>query len=351
MADVHRRPAEFCSGQGIFYQDMPPEVSKYMSFMALDAPRHTKLKRLVSTAFTPRAVAALTERVTERARMIVDELINHGPGDFHELVSKRLPLWAISEMVGVPEDERKALGELTDDMEHINDPSFAVKYPGVDPYEFNVQGLARMAELGRRLAAERRQRPQNDLMTALVQASVDGEKLSDEEIGDFFDLLISAGYATTVHNISIGLHALSQFPGERKLLCSDMDSYLRPAVEEMLRWTTVGVNFRRTATAKATSIAGQKIDPGDKVVLFLLSANRDETVFDDPWCFKITRDPNPHVAFGGGSHFCLGSPLARLELETIFRELLSRLPDIEVVDAQYMVGSHLNAVNRLEVAF
>lgn len=192
---------------------MPPEVSKYMSFMALDAPRHTKLKRLVSTAFTPRAVAALTERVTERARMIVDELINHGPGDFHELVSKRLPLWAISEMVGVPEDERKALGELTDDMEHINDPSFAVKYPGVDPYEFNVQGLARMAELGRRLAAERRQRPQNDLMTALVQASVDGEKLSDEEIGDFFDLLISAGYATTVHNISIGLHALSQFPG------------------------------------------------------------------------------------------------------------------------------------------
>ncbi|BBZ15638.1 cytochrome P450 [Mycobacterium branderi] len=348
-SEVHRRPADFSSARGVTFDDLPPEASKHISFLTMDAPRHTKLKKLVSTGFTPRAVAELESKVVARARMIVDDLMIKGPGDFVD-AARRLPLWAISEMVGVPEEQRESLAELVDDQGHMNDPSFAVKYPGVDPYEFTVRCLQRLADTGRGLAAERRRRPQPDLMTALVQASVDGERLTDDEIGDFFNLLIMAGYETTVHTMCVGLHALSLFPDQRALLCSDLDRYLPGAVEEMLRWATTLPNLRRTATRR-TALGNQVIEAGDKVVVFLLSANRDEAVFSDPWRFDIQRNPNPHIAFGGGSHYCLGSPLARLELRVMFHELLSRLPGIDVTDAEYMVSTHLNGMNKLTVTF
>lgn len=350
VSEVYRRPADFSSARGVTFDDLPPEAAQRISFIAMDPPRHTKLKRLVSTAFTPRAVAQLESKIADRGRTIVDDLINKGSGDFVELVAKRLPLWVISEMIGVPEEERESLAALMDDQGHMHDPSFAMKYPGVDPYEFTVRCLDRLADTGCRLAAERRLQPQSDVMTALVQASVDGERLTDDEIGDFFKLLITAGYDTTMHTISVGMHALSEFPDQRTMLCSDLDRYMRGAVEEMIRWTTVGINFRRTAT-RSTNLGGQDIEPGDRVVLFLLSANRDETVFKDPWSFDIDRDPNPHVAFGSGVHFCLGAPLARLEIRVLFKELLTRLPDFEVTDAEYMVSNHLNGLNKLFITF
>ncbi|HZZ52382.1 MAG TPA: cytochrome P450, partial [Pseudonocardia sp.] len=350
VREVFRRHDEFCSGQGFMLEDVPPEVNDLMSFIALDPPRHTVLRRLVNVAFTPRALARLEPKVADRATAVIDDLIAQGPGDFVEQVAKRLPLWAICEMLGVSPDQRADLAELMEDIIGRNDPSFALKYPDTDPRLFAVQGLHRLAEAGRALAADRRTHPRDDLMTALVQAEVDDEKLSDDDIGRFFNLLLSAGYDTTFNTMAIGLHGLWQHPDQWRKLANGLDEHLDGTIEEVIRWATVGINFRRTST-RAVSIAGQTIEPDEKVVLFLLSANRDESVFGEPWRFDITRAPNPHIAFGGGIHFCLGSALARMELKAMFRELFRRLPHLEIGAAEFAVDNHLNAMKRLEVAF
>jgi cytochrome P450 len=350
VRDVYRRHGEFCSSQGFMLEDVPPVVSEHMSFIALDPPRHTKLRRLVNVAFTRRAIDRLEPSIRARAAAIVDDLLGEGPGDFVERVAKRLPLWAICEMVGVPQGERAELAELMEDILGRNDPAFAAKYPGLDPAGFVVEGLQRLAETGRELAAQRRRQPREDLMTGLVHAEIDGERLSDVEIGYFFNLLVSAGYDTTFNTMAIGLHALWEHPDQWELLKANPDSHLDGAVEEVLRWATVGINFRRTAT-QSTQIGDARIEPGDKVVMFLLSANRDAAVFQDPWRLDITRDPNPHIAFGSGIHFCLGSALARMELKAMYRELFTRVPDMQIGKAVCGVDNHVNSMKHLQVSF
>jgi cytochrome P450 len=350
VRDIYRRHDEFCSGQGFMLEDVPPVVGEHMSFIALDPPKHTKLRRLVNVAFTSRAIQRLEPWVHARAASVVDDLLTDGPGDFVEQVAKRLPLAAICEMVGVPEDERAELAELMEDIIGRNDPAFAAKYPGTDPGVFVVQGLHRLAEMGRSLAARRRRDPLDDLMTGLVQAEVDGERLSDTEIGYFFNLLVSAGYDTTFNTIAIGLHALWEHPYQWELLKANPDAHLDGTAEEVLRWATVGINFRRTAT-RPVRLGDAEIEPGEKVVMFLLSANRDDAVFRDPWRIDITRDPNPHIAFGGGIHFCLGSALARMELKAMYRELFTRVPQMRIGAAEFATDNHLNAIKHLDISF
>lgn len=190
VSKVERRHNDFSCAKGITFEDLSPEAFKHISFLAMDPPRHSRVRRLVSAAFTSRSVTELQDRGAARARIILVDLIAKGPGNFVELVAKRLFWWAINEMVGVPEDDGEALAALVDDQGHANDPPFTVKHPGVDPQKLTVQCLERLADTGQRLADERRRRPQSDLMTAFVQASVDSSSLTSDDIGDFFNLLI-----------------------------------------------------------------------------------------------------------------------------------------------------------------
>ena len=201
------------------------------------------------------------------------------------------------------------------------------------------------------LAEERGSAPGEDLMTSLVQAEVDGERLTEEEISAFFVLLAVAGNDTTRHTTSHGLRALCEFPDQRRLLTDDLEGRIETAVEEIVRWATPVMTFRRTAT-RATEVRGQPIAEGEKVVLFYISGNRDETAFDHPERFDVLRSPNRHVGFGGGGpHYCLGASLARTQLRAIFTELLTRLPDIEAGEPEPLVGNFINGIKRMPCRF
>jgi cytochrome P450 len=342
---VSKDPQTFCSGRGVIYGDAPPELLEAsQSFLAMDAPRHTKLRRLVAAAFTPRRVATIDSQIRAQARAIVDELVERGDCDAVEHVSRRLPMWTIAEMMGVAPEVRDAYTTMANRMVAAADPEMAA---GSDPLTVIVECIMGLTQMALELAAARRARPADDLMTALVEAEVDGDRLTDAEIGAFFVLLAVAGNDTTRNTISHTLVALSRNPDQRRLLAADFPVRIDRAVEEMVRWATPVMTFRRTAT-RDVELGGVSIAEGDKVVLFYSSANRDELVFDAPERFDLGRDPNPHVGFGGGGpHFCLGFFLARTQLRSVFDELLQRLPDLEVGEPEYVPGSFIHGVKRL----
>jgi cytochrome P450 len=345
VVTVSRKPELFCSGRGVMYEDIPEFVLEAgSSFLATDAPRHTKLRRLISSAFTPRRVAAIEDQIHLQASLIVDELVQVGDCDFVKQVSHRLPMWTISEMMGVGLNDREAVTRATDEMAGYNDPDVAA---GREPLEVLMEAMITLSTIGRELAEARRKDPADDLVTALVQAEVEGEFLTDDEIAAFFVLLSVAGNDTTRNTISLGMKALCEFPDQRLLLTEDFEGQIATAVDEMVRWATPVMTFRRTATQDA-ELAGQAIAEGDKVVMFYSSANRDERAFRDPWRFDITRKPNAHVGFGGGGpHHCLGAALARRQLRAIFGELVHRVPHLEVGEPQYALSNFLHDVNRL----
>ncbi|MGH3631595.1 MAG: cytochrome P450, partial [Sciscionella sp.] len=214
-----------------------------------------------------------------------------------------------------------------------------------------LDGLMVLHTVAFALTESRRRQPADDLMTALVQAEVEGNRLTDEEIAAFFVLLCVAGNDTTRQTTSHTMLALQRNPGQRAALMADFDGGIETAVEEFVRWSSPVLSFRRTAR-RDTEIRGQRITEGEKVVLFYLSGNRDPAVFAEPHTFDISRKPNPHVGFGGGGpHFCLGSHLARMQLRAIFDELLHRLPDIEVGEPEYLAGNFINGIKRLPCRF
>jgi cytochrome P450 len=346
---VSKDPQTFCSGRGVIYGDVPAELLEAtQSFLAMDAPRHGKLRRLVASAFTPRRVALIDEQIRAQARAIVDDLVQLGDCDVVEHVSRRLPMWTIAEMMGVAPAEHDAFAHLANRMVGAGDPD--VVGDG-NPLEVIVECIVGLTGIALRLASERRAEPADDLMTALVQAEVDGDRLSDPEIGAFFVLLAVAGNDTTRNTISHGLKALCDQPDQRRLLLEDFEGRVDGAVEEMVRWGTPVMTFRRTAT-RDVELRGAPIAEGDKVVLFYSSANRDERVFEAPERFDILRHPNPHVGFGGGGpHFCLGYALARTQLRSIFDELLHRLPDLEVGQPEYLAGSFIHGVKSMPCRF
>ncbi|MDQ3944971.1 MAG: cytochrome P450 [Actinomycetota bacterium] len=342
---VSRHPELFCSGRGVMLEDVPDEIlDAASSFLPMDAPRHTSMRRLVSSAFTPRRVKTLEDRIAGQARALVDRLLAEGEGDFVETIAKPLPAWTFAEMMGVADDDRERVTGLANNMVSWNDPEVL---DGRDGLTLLFETLVDLYGTAVAMAERRREHATDDIFGALVAADVGGERLSDEEIASFLVLLSVAANDTTRQSISHGMRALCRFPDQRALLAGDVAHRIDAAVEEIVRWATPVMTFRRTATAD-TELAGQPIAEGDKVVMFYASANRDETVFPDPWRLDITRAPNEHVGFGGGGpHYCLGASLARTMLRAIFTELVTRAPTLSVGEPTLLVGNFIHGVSHL----
>lgn len=350
LVEVTKRHDDFVSGEGIVFESMPQELlDAGQGFIAMDPPRHTKVRRLLSSAFTPKQMARAADRIEANARRIVDDIAGNGEVDFVAEVSALVPMHNICDMVGIPERYRRTIAHEAQFAGGWRDEDLM---QGADPLPRLMESMATMREIASELIAERRAEPQDDLLTALVQAEVDGDRLTDDEIVSFFGLLMIAGNDTTRQSTSHGMKALTDFRDERAWLVEDLDARLAPAVEEIVRWATPIMTFRRTA-ARDCELGGQTITAGDKVIMFYASANWDTEVFDSPERFDLSRSPNPHVSFGGGGiHHCLGNQLARRQLAAIFRELLTRLPDIAVVgDPVRSTGNFFHGVNSMTVRF
>ena len=346
---ISRDPRTFRSGDGVQFADAPPEMLEAsQSFLAMDAPRHTKLRALVSAAFTPRQVQRIEDGILVNARRIVEEAAPAGGGDFVELIAKRLPLVTISDMIGVPEGERERVVAAADVLVSAADPEVFGELP---PVQVLGQALWTLTEFATALAEHREREPGEDLMTALVQAEIDGERLTHAEIAAFFVLLSVAGNDTTRHTTSHAMRALTLNPGQRALLLEDLEGRLPAAVEEFVRWASPVLTFRRTTT-RAVELHGEQLGPGERVVLFYHSGNRDERAFDQPWRFDVAREPNRHLGFGGGGpHYCLGASLARAQLRAIFGELLRVIPDIEAGEPELLRSAFIHGVKRMDVSF
>jgi cytochrome P450 family 142 subfamily A polypeptide 1 len=292
----------------------------------LDDPAHRRRRGLVSRGFTPRRVAAHERRIRQLCRELIDAIAPKGRCDFVEEVAAPLPMAMIGDLLGVEPEDRRMLQRWSDDL--IAGGTAGNATPEV--VAAATRAFLEYSEYNRKVVADRRARPRDDLMTVLVQAEIDGARMSDEDLLQEGLLILVGGNETTRHVITGGCEALCRNPAERRKLLDD-PSRIPLAVEEMLRWVTPIQNMNRTATRDAT-LRGQTIRAGDKLLLLYPSANRDESVFADPFRFDTARDPNPHLAFGFGAHFCLGASLARLELRVLFEELLPRLPDMRLAD-------------------
>src|SRR5262245_1889347 len=311
----------------------------------MDAPRHTRFRRLVNMGFSPKVVNRMALHIRDIARNIVDAVAARGECDFVTDIAAELPLRVIVEMVGVPTEDRQMIFRWSNQMIGFDDPEYGSQ-------EVSRATSLQMFMYANQLAEERKKRPHDDadLVSVLMAAEVDGEKLSEVEFDSFFLLLTVAGNETTRNLISGGMLALLEHPEERYRLLRD-PALLPTAVEEMLRWVSPVMYFRRTATRDA-EIRGQKIREGDKVTLWYGSANRDEDVFPHADRFDVGRTPNEHLAFGLGHHFCLGASLARLEIQIMFEELLRRLPDLELDGrVERLRSNFINGIKHMPVRF
>lgn len=342
---VSKNPDLFCSGRGMMIEAIPEEMLEASSsVLAMDGARHSTVRRLVSSVFTPRQVAKIQDQINRQASQVVNDLLTAGEGDFVAQVSKRLPMWTIYEMLGLPEELRDEAAHHADGMVSWADTGVAA---GREPAEVMNDSLVGLLTLGLELAEQRRAHPQNDVTSLLVQAQVEGRQLTDDEIGAFFVLLSVAGNDTTRNTITLTTMALQDYPDQKALLQADFDGYIRPAIEEFLRWATPVMTFRRTAT-RDTVLRDTQIKEGDWILLMYSSGNRDERVFTDPNTFDIQRNPNPHIAFGGGGpHFCMGAFLARMQLQALFGELIRRAPTVRVGEPDYLTGNFVRSVKSL----
>ena len=318
-------------------------AQQQLMMLNMDPPMHTRYRRLVNKGFTPRMVGDLETHIREMTGTILDDAAAKGEFDFVTEVSAELPLQVIAELMGVPHEERHLMFDWSNRMVGAQDPEY-----GVLPEEAS-QAAMELFAYAHQLAEQKRANPHDDLISVLSTCEVEGERLSELEIDLFFMLLTVAGNETTRNLISHGMHALMQHPDQYALLRNE-PSLVDSAVEEMLRWASPVMHFRRTAS-RDCEIGGQKIAEGDKVVIWYISANRDETVWDDPYTFDITRQDNQHVSFGGGGpHFCLGANLARMEARVMFRELIERFELIEPAgDCQRLRSNFINGIKHLPV--
>ncbi len=344
---VSRNPDLFVSGQGTNISDLPIELLEFFgSMINMDAPRHTKLRLLVNKGFTPRMIGRVEDMVRQRAREIVDRVAPRGECDFVAEIAAALPLEIICDMIGVPPSDYRRIYELTNTILGVGDPEFATTIP-----ELMSAGMELFA-YAQALGGERLAAPRDDITSTLMHAEVDGQRLSEQEFGSFFILLVAAGNETTRNAISHGMRALTDWPDQRRLWQGDFERYKVSAVEEIVRWATPVIHFRRTAT-RDTVLGGQAIAAGQKVVMWYNSANRDAAKFDDPYRFDIAREPNEHAAFGaGGPHFCLGANLARREIAVIFEEIFRRLPDLEISGPPDMLlSAFIHGIKRMPCRF
>ena len=306
-----------------------------------DAPEHTRLRKLVSRLFTPRAVAKLEEKLADAARDIVAAAAAKGTGDFVDDIAMQLPLLAIADLLGVPEADRQKLFHWTNSIMNTDDPEFN----DVDPIEANAELMGYAYSM----AEDRRKCPADDIVTRLVEADIDGESLSEVEFAFFVILLAVAGNETTRNAMTHGMNAFFENPEQWELFKRE-----RPetAADEIVRWATPVHCFQRTAT-RDVELGGVTIREGQRAGLFYSSANYDEDVFDNPFQFNVLCDPNPHLGFGGnGAHFCIGANLARMEIKLIFNEIANQIPDISKLgEPERLRSGWLNGVKHLPVSY
>jgi cholest-4-en-3-one 26-monooxygenase len=313
--------------------------------LTMDPPEHTRYRKLVNRGFTPRTMRMLEPHIRDLTARIIDEVIERGECDFVVDVAAELPLQVIAEMIGVPHEDRHKLFEWSNRMIGSEDPEYIVSAEEVQTAQVEMFMYAN------ELAQQRRQHPRDDIVTALLEAEVDGDRLSEMDFNLFFLLLAVAGNETTRNSISHGVKAFCDFPEQYQLLVAD-PSLASSATEEIVRWASPVMYFRRNVT-RDTQIRGHEVKAGDKVSMWYISANRDEDVFDDPFTFDIRRNPNEHVGFGGGGpHHCLGANLARMEIRVLLEEMAQRMPTIERVDdAPPLRSNFIAGIKHMPVRF
>ena len=362
---VSRHPEIFVSSHGIGGPGLrdpnrfPTIVSQPggVSIITMDPPRHVKLRRLVNKGFTPRAVNAMEPQIRQITNSILDRVADKGACDFVLDISSQLPLAVICGLMGLDEQDWPLMFQLTNRALGSADPEYQAEVVG-EPERGSIEaqnrtamdGRTRMMAVFRDVLDDRRQQPREDLVTILAESEVDGEQLSDTDILAFCFLLVLAGNETTRNAISGGLQVLCEQPAERARLQADL-TLMDSAVEEMLRWTSP-LHFMSRKTVSDVEVRGQLIRAGERVLVWYPSANRDEDVFEDPYRFNITREPNEHLAFGIGEHFCLGAGFARKETRVLFEELFRRLPDIQLAGPPERLRSNfINGIKRMPVTF
>ena len=347
LVTVSKDPLTFSSARGgtnIFELSEEDLSTTRLLMLNMDPPLHNKFRRLVNQGFTPRMTAKLEPHVREICVDLVDKIAGRGSCNFVAEIAAELPLLVIAELLGVPTSDRHKVFEWSNQLVGFDDPEFRTSL------EDGKAAAAQMWAYANQLAMERREKPLDDLVSVLMEAQVDGDRLTEPEFDSFFLLLAVAGNETTRNLISGGMRALLEHPEERDRLVAD-PSLIPTAIEEMLRWVSPLIHFRRTAT-RDVAMHGRTIREGDKVVIYYPSANRDEAKFDAPERFDVGRTPNEHVAFGIGEHFCLGANLARLEIRLIFEELLRRLPDMQLAGPVRRLRSNfINGIKDMPVRF
>jgi len=349
VSGASNQPKLFSSARGATsIIDLPAEWNEYFgSMISMDDPRHARLRRIVSRAFTPRMIQKFEDDVQVTASSIVDELLATGPCDFVQQVAARLPLKIICQMMGIGDEHYDMVLHNTNTILAGGDPELLSEDMDTAVGRILTAGQE-LTDLVTSLAAERAEHPRDDLTSALASANIDGEQLTTTELASFFILLVSAGAETTRTAISHGLNLLTQHPEQRALLLDDLEARLPGAVEEIVRYSSPVIWMRRSVTEDCT-LNGHDYREGDKVLLFYWAANRDESVFPDPARFDITRSPNPHVGFGAaGPHFCLGAHLARREIRVMMRELMTRVPAIRATaEPDRLLSSFINGIKHL----
>ena len=334
---------------GLEEQGMPQteaEEAGGRMMLMMDPPDHTRYRKLVNRGFTPRMIGQLEPHIRELTNNILDEALAKDECDFVVDIAAELPLDVIAELIGVPREDRHKIFEWSNRMIGSEDPEYMVE----DTEVFQAQ--VEMFMYAQALADKRRADPQDDIITALLSAEVDGDSLSDMDFNLFFLLLSVAGNETTRNAIAHGMNAFLENPDQWDLFAGDPDKHTARMTEEILRWATPVMYFRRNAT-RDFELRGETIEDGDKIALYYISANRDEEVFDDPFRFDIERDPNPHIAFGGGGpHFCLGAQLARMEIHVLFEELAKRVKRTEGLGTPDRLRSNfIGGIKHLPVRF
>ncbi|WP_280298061.1 cytochrome P450 [Nocardia neocaledoniensis] len=351
IKEISRNPELFSSQRKGSVIRLPGEVTPEQIeltsalLLNMDPPKHTKIRRIVSKGFTPRAVESLRAALTERAEDIVRTAARSGGGDFVEQVACELPLQAIAELIGVPQEDRRKLFDWSNQMLNYDDPEYG------DATTTDASSAAAMDILGYawNMAEQRRAEPREDIVSQLVHADLDGAALGSDEFGFFVILLAVAGNETTRNAITHGMKAFVDHPEQWELYRSRRPS---TAPDEIVRWATPVTVFQRTATAD-TELGGRRIRAGDRLGLFYSSANFDEDAFTDPFRFDILRDPNPHLGFGGtGAHFCVGANLARLEIDLIFHAIAEVMPTLsQVAEPQRLRSGWINGIKHWQVDY